>query len=97
MSPEVSDAARELVSLEAWLLDQRDWDAWLGLYAEDAEYWLPCWEDEYILTKNPNTEVSLIYYNSRAGLEDRALSRIDSAATHLSHGQCRHGNREHRR
>ena len=73
MSPELSNAARELVALEGWLIDQRDWDAWLELYTEDAEYWLPCWDDEYTLTQDPNTELSLIYYNSRAGLEDRVF------------------------
>ena len=71
MSPELTDAARELVTYEGWLLDQREWDAWIALYAEDAEYWLPCWDDEFTLTDNPNNELSLIYYGSRAGLEDR--------------------------
>ena len=71
MSPELSSAARELVTYEGWLIDQRDWDAWLALYTEDAEYWLPCWDDEFTLTENPNNELSLIYYGSRAGLEDR--------------------------
>ena len=71
MSPELSSAARELVTYEGWLLDQREWDAWIALYAEDAEYWLPCWDDEFTLTDNPNNELSLIYYGSRAGLEDR--------------------------
>ena len=70
MSPELSSAARELVTYEGWL-DQRELDAWIALYAEDAEYWLPCWDDEFTLTDNPNNELSLIYYGSRAGLEDR--------------------------
>ena len=60
-----------MVVLEGWLLDQRDWDEWLALYLESAEYWIPCWIDEYTLTSDPLREVSLIYYSTRTGLEDR--------------------------
>jgi benzoate/toluate 1,2-dioxygenase subunit beta len=73
MSPDLHRAAHELIALEGWLLDQRDWDGWLALYLEDAEYWLPCWDGEHALTSDPNTELSLIYYGSRAGLEDRVF------------------------
>ena len=73
MSPELLAAARDVVALEGWLIDQRDWDGWLALYTEDAQYWLPCWDDEYTLTDDPETELSLIYYSSRAGLEDRVF------------------------
>ena len=66
-------AARELVVREAALLDRRDWDSWLALYMETAEYWLPCWLDEYEPTSDPLTQISLIYYSSRAGLEDRVF------------------------
>jgi 3-phenylpropionate/cinnamic acid dioxygenase small subunit len=64
-------AAKDLVIREGWLLDQRKWDEWLSLYLENAEYWIPCWKDEDTLTDDPLKEVSLIYYSSRAGLEDR--------------------------
>jgi benzoate/toluate 1,2-dioxygenase subunit beta len=73
MSPDVRSAAQTLIALEGWLLDQRDWDAWLALYLENAEYWIPCWDDEYTLTKDPQTELSLIYYGNRSGLEDRVF------------------------
>jgi benzoate/toluate 1,2-dioxygenase beta subunit len=63
--------AREIVQIEGLLLDERDWDGWLGLYAVDAKYWLPCWIDEYTLTNDPQTQMSLIYYPDRSGLEDR--------------------------
>jgi len=56
---------------EARLLDDRDWDAWLDCYSEDAEYWMPAWTDDDTLTTNPQTEISLIYYGNRRGLEDR--------------------------
>lgn len=65
--------AADLVRLEGWLLDNRDWDAWLGLYARTATYWLPCWLDEENYTSDPNSEMSLIYYPNRTGLEDRVF------------------------
>lgn len=73
MERDLREAAAHLVVREGWLLDQRRWDEWLGLYLEDAEYWLPCWKDEYTLTDDPQREISLIYYSSRAGLEDRVF------------------------
>ncbi len=73
MASDLIAAAKDLVTLEGWLLDQRKWDEWLALYLENAEYWLPCWKDEYTLTDDPQKEISLIYYASRAGLEDRVF------------------------
>ena len=67
----VQERARELVMLEGYLLDHREWDRWLDLYAEDASYWVPAWKDEYRVTEDPQTELSLIYYPNRSGLEDR--------------------------
>lgn len=56
---------------EARLLDDRQWDEWVQCYHEDAVYWMPCWDDEDTLTEDPQTELSLIYYPNREGLEDR--------------------------
>lgn len=56
---------------EARLLDDRRFDEWLGCYAEHAEYWMPAWTDDDELTSDPHTEISLIYYANRKGLEDR--------------------------
>jgi 3-phenylpropionate/cinnamic acid dioxygenase small subunit len=63
--------ARDLVLLEGWLLDTRDWDRWLDLYSPKATYWLPIWLEEDRYTSDPQNEMSLIYYNNRTGLEDR--------------------------
>ncbi len=65
--------ASELVHLEAYLLDARDWDGWLDLYAPDASYWIPAWIDEHTVTSDPMRELSLIYYPNRTGLEDRVF------------------------
>ncbi|MCC4265995.1 benzoate 1,2-dioxygenase small subunit [Oceanimonas baumannii] len=56
---------------EARLLDDRQWDQWLQCYSKDVVYWMPAWDDEDQLTEDPQTEISLIYYPNREGLEDR--------------------------
>lgn len=61
------------LGLEAALLDARDWDAWLTLYTDDAEYWVPAWDDDGQPTTDPQREISLIYYPNRGGLEDRVF------------------------
>lgn len=72
MSPaEALATCAEVVHREARLLDARAWDDWLALYTPDCVYWVPAWDGEHELTDNPDGEISLIYYASRAGLEDR--------------------------
>ena len=61
-------AGIELVHREARLLDEQRWVEWLALYLEDCEYWMPAWKADGTLTANPRTELSHIYYASRAGL-----------------------------
>jgi benzoate/toluate 1,2-dioxygenase beta subunit len=58
---------------EARCLDDRDWDAWLEHYAPDASFWMPAWDDDDELTEDPQSEMSLIYYARRDGLEDRVF------------------------
>lgn len=65
--------ARNIPLLEGAYLDDACWDDWLALYASDCVYWVPTWRSEQALTTDPQTELSHIYYASRAGLEDRVL------------------------
>ncbi len=58
---------------EARYLDRQQWDEWLSLYREDAEFWVPSWDSEHRLVENPRREVSLMYYADRTGLEDRVF------------------------
>ena len=58
---------------EARLLDDRDWDSWLALYDKDCTFWMPAWDDDGELTEDPQSQISLIYYSRRAGLEDRVF------------------------
>lgn len=66
-------AVSRFLGQEAMALDDKDWDSWLALYHEDAEYWVPAWDDHDRPTEDPQREVSLIYYPTRAGLEDRVF------------------------
>lgn len=65
------NAAQALLIEEAHHLDQRQWDEWLALYTEDAEFWAPAWQDCETPTSDPQTELSLIYYSGRVRLEER--------------------------
>ena len=57
---------------EARLLDDREWAEWLTCYA-DASYWMPAWDDDDQITEDPQSQISLIYYPNRDGLEDRVF------------------------
>ena len=61
----------DLLYRQGRLLDERNWDGWLDLFTEDCEYWVPAWVSEEAYTQNPDTEVSLIYYDLRSRLADR--------------------------
>ena len=79
--------AAALLYREADYLDRRRWEEWLGLYTEDAVFWLPAWKGEDAPTENPETEVSLIYYAGRVRLEERvwrAKSGLSAASVPLS-------------
>lgn len=56
---------------EARLLDDRNWDEWLRCYSQKAEYWMPAWDDDDQLVEDTQSQISLIYYPNREGLEDR--------------------------
>jgi 3-phenylpropionate/cinnamic acid dioxygenase small subunit len=72
---ELLEAGRDIISLEGACLDEQRWDEWLALFAPDCEFWVPTWVTEERLAKDHLTELSQIYYASRAGLEDR-IARI---------------------
>ncbi|GAA5235359.1 anthranilate 1,2-dioxygenase small subunit [Verticiella sediminum] len=57
----------------AALCDAHDWDAYLETYTPDAVFHMPQWDGDLVHTSDPTREMSLIYYPSRAGLEDRVF------------------------
>ena len=67
------DTVRDFLYREARYLDDKDWDNWLELYAADASFWMPSWDDNDELTQDPQREISLIWYGNRSGLEDRVF------------------------
>ncbi|ROO24173.1 benzoate 1,2-dioxygenase small subunit [Salinisphaera orenii] len=73
MSALSMEEIRAFVYREARLADDRDWDAWLACYAPSVEFWMPAWDDDDQLTEDPQSEMSLIYYPNREGLEDRVF------------------------
>ena len=78
-----SAQARDLVAREARLLDERAWPAWLALYAEDAQLWVPTWRDEHHLTEDPARELSFMFLQGRAQLAERVF-RIESGRSAAS-------------
>jgi 3-phenylpropionate/cinnamic acid dioxygenase small subunit len=76
-------SVHELLAREATLMDERRWDEWLQLFSVDAEYWVPSWDSDSELTDDPASQLSLIYYPGRFGLEDRVyrLRSGNSAAS----------------
>jgi 3-phenylpropionate/cinnamic acid dioxygenase small subunit len=80
-------ACADLLFNEARYLDEKRWEEFLALYLEDAEYWVPAWDNENETTQDPQSEISLMYYADRSGLEDRVFrvkSGLSSASTPLA-------------
>ena len=66
-------AIEQFLYREARYLDDREFEKWLTCYADDVEYWMPSWGDDDLLTEDPQTDISLIYYENKGGLEDRVF------------------------
>lgn len=86
------EEVRQFLYREARCLDDRDWDGWLAHYAPDAEFWMPAWDDDDRLTEDPQSEISLIWYGDRSGLEDRVfrIRTERSSATSLPEPRTAH-------
>ena len=83
---------RQFLFAEARALDDKDWDTWLAFYVPNAEFWMPSWDDDDKLVSDPQTEISLIYYGHRGGLEDRVfrIRTERSSATSLPEPRTSH-------
>lgn len=86
------EQAQQFLYREARFLDDREWDGWLAMYAPDAEFWMPAWDDDDKLVENPQTDISLIYYPHKGGLEDRVfrIRTERSSATSLPEPRTSH-------
>jgi benzoate/toluate 1,2-dioxygenase beta subunit len=88
------DQVQAFLYREARLLDDKQWDDWLACYHPEAEYWMPSWDDDGELTRDPQREISLIYYPNRGGLEDRVF-RIKTERSSASTPEPRTGHNLH--
>jgi benzoate/toluate 1,2-dioxygenase subunit beta len=77
---------------EARYLDDKEWDSWLALYHPEVEFWMPAWDDDDKLVSDPQTEISLIWYGHKGGLEDRVfrIRTERSSATSLPEPRTSH-------
>lgn len=84
--------AEQFLYREARALDDKDWDAWLDFYADDCEFWMPSWDDDDKLVEDPQSEISLIWYGHKGGLEDRVfrIRTERSSATSLPEPRTSH-------
>ncbi|MCU1716928.1 benzoate 1,2-dioxygenase small subunit [Pseudomonas sp. 5P_3.1_Bac2] len=81
----------EFLYREARYLDDGQWDQWLELYASDASFWMPAWDDSDTLTEDPQAEISLIWYGNRSGLEDRVFRiKTERSSATLPHTRTSH-------
>ena len=89
LSPE---DVRQFLYREARCLDDKEWENWLALYAPDVEFWMPSWDDDDQLVTDPQTEISLIWYGNKGGLEDRVfrIGTERSSATSLPEPRTAH-------
>ncbi|GAC1033015.1 anthranilate 1,2-dioxygenase small subunit [Pseudomonas sp. No.21] len=92
MSPQLQYRIEQFLYRKCELCDAQDWDAYLDLFSEDSEFHLPQWDSEHSYTTDPRRGMSLIYYASRAGLEDRVFRiRTGKAASTIPMPRTLHG------
>ena len=68
----IDDTITAFVYWEAFLIDERRFDEWAGLFAEDGLYWVPAGHDDI----DPRSEVSIIY-EGLAGVRARVARLQD--------------------
>lgn len=77
----------QLLARESLYLDERRWDEWLALYADDCIFWLPTWLEEDRLGTDPDAELSFIYLEGITALRERVwrIQSGQSRASRLGH------------
>ena len=77
MSMELHFQVSQFLIRKSELCDNYAWNEYLELYDTDSEYHIPQWIDEHTYVTDPNQGMSYVYYEDRAGLEDRVF-RIET-------------------
>lgn len=90
--PMTFDELQAFLYAEARALDDRQWDTWLSFYHKDCPFWMPAWDDYDTLTEDPMTEMSLMFYPNKQGIEDRVfrIKTDRSSATSLPEPRTNH-------
>lgn len=86
------DAIEQFLYREARYLDDKEYEKWLECFADDVVYWVPSWADDARLTEDPQSELSLMYYDGKGGLTDRVfrIRTERSAATSVPEPRTSH-------
>ena len=86
------EEVKQFLYREARFLDDKEWESWLELYAPDAEFWMPSWDDDDQLVTDPQAQISLIWYGQKGGLEDRVfrIKTERSSATSMPAARTSH-------
>ncbi|MDN6874173.1 anthranilate 1,2-dioxygenase small subunit [Pseudomonas citronellolis] len=92
MNAQLQYRVEQFLYRNAEACDAQDWDAYLDMFSEDSEFHVPQWDSEHVYTTDPKRGMSLIYYPSRAGLEDRVFRiRTGKAASTIPMPHTLHG------
>lgn len=86
VEPAMQQAVERLLYLQAEYLNDKSWDAWLGLFTADGRYWMPASEDQTHGDGQPNIfweDLDLMNVRIRRNNHPHAWSQ--SPANRLSH------------
>jgi anthranilate 1,2-dioxygenase (deaminating, decarboxylating) small subunit len=73
MTGDLQTSVEQFLYRKAELCDRQQWVDYLELFDENSEFHIPQWDSEHVYTTDPKRGMSMIYYASRAGLEDRVF------------------------
>lgn len=73
MSQALEHQVTQFLYHKSALCDNFEWDAYLNMYDENSVYHIPQWISDHEYVTDPNQGMSYIYYENRAGLEDRVF------------------------
>jgi anthranilate 1,2-dioxygenase (deaminating, decarboxylating) small subunit len=73
MSGDLQHSVEQFLYRKSELCDRQNWVDYLECFDENSEFHIPQWDSEHVYTTDPKRGMSMIYYASRAGLEDRVF------------------------
>ena len=73
MNADLQRSVEQFLYRKSELCDRQQWVDYLELFDENSEFHIPQWDSEHVYTTDPKRGMSLMYYPTRAGLEDRVF------------------------